>query len=91
MDELIGPDTVNTMPEATIEAARDHATPERTVDRDVDAARELMRELREIGVDVDDIVLRQLVDEGVASFAKSYDSLLETLATKANELSAAAR
>ena len=91
VDELIGPDTVNTMPEATIEAARDHATPERTVDRDVDAARELMRELREIGVDVDDIVLRQLVDEGVASFAKSYDSLLETLAAKASELSAAAR
>ena len=91
VDELIGPDTVNTMPDATIEAARDHATPERTVDRDVDAARETMRELREIGVDVDDIVLRQLVDEGVESFAKSYDSLLETLAGKANELSAAAR
>jgi transaldolase len=45
VDELIGPDTVNTMPDATIEAARDHATPERAVDRDLDAARALMRDL----------------------------------------------
>ena len=50
-----------------------------------------MDELREVGVDVDDIVCRQLVDEGVASFAKSYESLLETLERKAGELSAAAR
>jgi transaldolase len=91
VDELIGPDTVNTMPDATIEAARDHATPERTVDRDVDSARALMDELREIGVDFEDIVSRQLVDEGVEAFAKAYNSLLETLEQKAGELSAAAR
>jgi transaldolase len=91
VDELIGPDTVNTMPDATIEAARDHATPARTVDRDVDAARDLMRELESIGIDVDDIVLRQLVDEGVKAFADSYDSLLETLERKASELGVAAR
>jgi transaldolase len=86
VDELIGPDTVNTMPDATIEAARDHATPERTVDRDVDAARRLIDELRELGVDFDDIVLRQLVEEGVDAFAESYDDLLETLRNKAGEL-----
>jgi transaldolase len=91
VDELIGPDTVNTMPDATIEAARDHATPERTVDRDVDAARELMRQLEEIGIDFDDIVLNQLVDEGVQAFADSYDSLLETLQRKASELGVATR
>ncbi len=91
VDELIGPDTVNTMPDATIEAARDHATPERTVDRDVDGARALIDELREIGVDFDDIVSRQLVDEGVEAFSKAYESLLETLQQKAGELSAAAR
>jgi transaldolase len=89
VDELIGPDTVNTMPDATIEAARDRATPARTVDRDVESAQALMDELREIGVDVDDIVMRQLVDEGVESFAKSYGSLLETLQRKAGELSPA--
>ena len=91
VDELIGPDTVNTMPDTTIEASRDHATAERTVDRDVDGARQLMDELREVGVDVDDIVSRQLVDEGVEAFSKSYESLLETLERKAGELSAAAR
>jgi transaldolase len=89
VDELIGPDTVNTMPDATIEAARDHATPERTVDTDVEGERDLMRELREIGVDLDDIVLRQLVEEGVQSFGDSYESLLDTLRGKARELSPA--
>ena len=89
MDELIGPDTVNTMPDATIEAARDHATAARTVDRDVDAARQLMTELRELGVDLDDIVMRQLVDEGVEAFAGSYDDLLDSLRRKAGELAGA--
>src|SRR3954470_16986463 len=83
VDELIGPDTVNTMPDATIEAARDHATPARTVDRDVDGARALLDELEEIGVEFDDIVNRQLVDEGVAAFAEAYESLLDTLKSKA--------
>ena len=91
VDELIGPDTVNTMPDGTIEAARDHATPERTADKDIDGARALIDELKEIGVEFDDIVSRQLVDEGVASFSASYESLLETLERKAGELSAAAR
>jgi len=91
VDELIGPDTVNTMPDATIEATRDHGTAERTVDRDAEAAEQLISELREIGVDFDDIVSRQLVDEGVESFSKSYESLLETLERKAGELSGAAR
>jgi transaldolase len=91
VDELIGPDTVNTMPDATIEAARDHARPERTADKDIDGARALIDELREIGVEFDEIVSRELVDEGVESFSKSYESLLETLERKAGELSTAAR
>jgi transaldolase len=91
VDELIGPDTVNTMPDATIEAARDHATAERTADKDIDGARALIEELKEIGVDFDDIVRRQLIEEGVEAFSKSYDSLLETLERKAGELAGAAR
>ena len=79
VDNLIGPDMVNTMPDATLEAARDHATPARTVDDGVDAAHALVDELREIGVGFDDIVDNQLVDEGNASFAKSFDSLIETI------------
>jgi transaldolase len=91
VDELIGPDTVNTMPDATIEAARDHATAARTVDQDIDGARALIEELKEVGVEFDDIVSRQLVDEGVAAFSKSYESLLEALERKAGELAGAAR
>ena len=89
VDELIGPDTVNTMPDSTIEAARDHATPARTIDEDLDQAVEVMRAVRDAGVDVDDIVLRQLVDEGVQSFADSYESLLSTLGEKADRLAGA--
>jgi transaldolase len=91
VDELIGPDTVNTMPDATIEAARDRATPERTVDRDVDGAHALIEELKEIGVPFEEIVSRELVDEGVAAFSESYESLLKTLESKASELAGAAR
>src|SRR4051794_5610474 len=86
VDELIGPDTVNTMPDATVEAARDHATVARTVDRDYAGAHALIDEIKGLGVDFDDIVSRQLVEEGVASFAKSFDSLVETIATKAARL-----
>ena len=86
VDELIGPDTVNTMPDALVEAARDHATAARTVDTGVDEARAHMDALREAGVDVEHVVSVQLVEEGVASFAKSFDSLLETIGSKADEL-----
>jgi transaldolase len=86
VDELIGPDTVNTMPDATLAAARDHATPARTVDRDLAGAHETMTAVRQAGVDVDHIVLHQLVDEGVQAFGDAYDSLLATLEQKAREL-----
>ena len=83
VDELIGPDTVNTMPDATIEAARDHATAARTVDKDVDEAYALLDELREVGVDFDHIVGVELVEEGVASFTKSFDDMISSIEEKA--------
>ena len=86
VDELIGPDTVNTMPDATIDAARDHATPLIMVDQDVEEAQKLMDELNKLGIDVEDIVVHQLVDEGVKSFADSYDSLISTIGEKAKAL-----
>ncbi|HWC86311.1 MAG TPA: transaldolase [Solirubrobacteraceae bacterium] len=89
VDELIGPDTVNTMPDETLAAARDHATPARTVDRDLEGAHRTMESVREAGVDIDHIVLHQLVDEGVNTFSDSYSSLLETLQQKARELTPA--
>jgi transaldolase len=83
VDELIGPHTVNTMPDATIDASRDHATGALTVDQDYAAAHAELKAIREAGVDFDDIVGRILVDEGVKSFAKSYDDLIETIGKKA--------
>jgi transaldolase len=86
VDDLIGPDTVNTMPDQTIEAARDHATPARTVDKDVDQAHEVIAGVKAAGVDFDKIVLHELVDEGVKSFADSYDSLIKTIEGKSSQL-----
>ena len=86
VDDLIGPDTVNTMPDQTIVAARDHATAKRTIDTDVDQAHKVIEEVKAAGVDFDRIVMQELVDEGVKSFAASYDSLLETIKGKASTL-----
>ncbi len=85
VDSLIGPDTVNTMPDATVAAFLDHGTPARTVDTDADGARAHLDRLAETGVDMAD-VSRVLEDEGVASFSKSFDQLLQALTDKANAL-----
>jgi transaldolase len=86
VDNLIGPDTVNTMPDQTIDASRDHGTAERTVDKDVDQAHKEIDEIKAAGVDFEQIVLHELVDEGVKSFGDSYDSLIKTIQGKASEL-----
>jgi len=85
VDELIGPDTVNTLPDSTIDAFEDHGTVARTIDSDVDAARAVIASLAAVGVDIDDVT-QLLEDEGVAAFKKSFDGLLAALATKAEGL-----
>ncbi|HEX2024209.1 MAG TPA: transaldolase [Acidimicrobiales bacterium] len=87
VDELIGPDSVNTMPEVTLEAFETHGTVARTVDRNLDQAAQVMDDLARVGVDVAD-VSRTLEHEGVAAFAKSYDELLTSLESKAAGLGA---
>lgn len=87
VEGLIGPHTVDTMPDATIDAFLDHGTVARTVDSDVDAARADLERVGEAGVDMADVA-RVLEEEGVASFSKSYDQLLQSLSDKANALSA---
>ncbi len=87
IDSLIGPDTVNTIPEPTIAAFEDHGTVARTVDEGVDEAHRVMDRLAQVGVDLDDVG-RVLETEGVASFAKSFDELLDVLADKAAALAA---
>jgi transaldolase len=85
VDTLIGPDTVNTMPESTLDAFDDHGTLARTVDADLDDARDVFDRLAALGIDMEDVAAT-LEDEGVATFAKSYDELLESLEGKADEL-----
>ena len=86
IDELIGPNTVNTMPEATLDAFDDHGTVARTVDADPAAAEQVLARVSEAGVDLDDVA-RTLEVEGVAAFEKSFDDLLETLQAKADDRS----
>jgi transaldolase len=85
VDGLIGPDTVNTLPEATIAAFEDHGTIARTIDRGVDHAGAVMDRLAEVGVDLDDVG-RTLEDHGVASFHQSFAHVLQALETKARQL-----
>jgi transaldolase len=85
VDELIGPHTVNTLPDNTIEAFEDHGVIARTVDAGVDDARAVMAELVKVGVDIDEVT-QQLEEEGVAAFEKSFDELLAALTVKAQAL-----
>ncbi len=87
VDGLIGPDTVNTMPDATLDAFADHGTVERTVDADPAGARAVLDRLAAVGVDFPDVA-ETLEAEGVASFAKSFDQLLQVLTDKASSFTA---
>lgn len=85
VDGLIGPSTVNTMPAATVVAFLDHGVVARTVDVDPVGAREVLDSLAMIGVDVDDVT-ELLEQEGLASFASSFDEVLSSLADKAESI-----
>jgi transaldolase len=87
VDSLIGPDTVNTLPEPTIAAFEDHGTLARSIDRGVDDASAVMDKLAEVGVDMDDVG-RTLENQGVASFHQSFAHVLQVLETKARQLAA---
>jgi len=82
VDSLIGPATVNTMPEPTLRAFEDHGTLKRTADADPDGAAEALARLAAAGIDMLDVE-QTLEDEGVSSFAKSFDELLQSLTDKA--------
>ena len=88
VEELIGPDTVNTMPRETIEAFEDHGQVERTLDHDVDGARRTLEAFADAGIDYDDVV-ETLEREGVEKFAKSFRELFADIETKRDQLVAA--
>lgn len=85
VDELIGPETVNTIPLATLEAFRDHGRVERTVDADLHGARAVLGALAAHGIDLD-AVTEQLQVDGVRAFAEAFDALLAALEARRREL-----
>jgi transaldolase len=87
VEELIGEDTVNTMPPGLIDAFRDHGDVQRTVDKRLGAAEGLLREIEAVGISMKDVTDKLLVD-GLASFQKSFDSLTAGIERKMSSLAA---
>ena len=85
VDDLIGPDTVNTMPEETIEAFQEHGEVALTLEQGIDEARRLFEEIEAAGVSVDDVT-RVLEEEGVQKFSDSFAELLDGIRAKRGEL-----
>jgi len=85
VEELIGPDTVNTMPPKLIDAFRDHGVVERTVDKRLGAAEGVLREIEAVGISMKDVT-DTLLREGLASFQKSFDTLTAGIANKMSAL-----
>jgi transaldolase len=87
IDELVGPDTVNTMPEDTIHAFADHGRPEPRLTNDVEGARRLMVQLADAGLDVE-AVTRDLLAEGIDKFVQSYENALKAIKDRSQSVGA---
>jgi transaldolase/glucose-6-phosphate isomerase len=85
VEELIGPDTVNTMPQQTILAFKDHGKVARTIDKDLDLARQQLADLEKLGISLKQIT-DELTVEGVESFSKSFDDLAAVIAAKRDSM-----
>ena len=88
VEELIGPETVDTMPEETMVAFQDHGKVEPTLTADIAAARRLFLDLHAAGIDYEDVT-ETLEREGVQKFADSFDELLEGIQSKRGQLAPA--
>jgi transaldolase len=84
VDQLIGPDSVNTLPDTTVDAFADHGTVARTIDLNVEQAHDVWQALQMIGIDMEDVA-QKLEREGVASFQKSFTELIDALTEKAQQ------
>jgi transaldolase len=85
VEELIGPNTVDTMPPATIEAFRDHGVIDKAVEKKLAAAEGLLKEIEAVGISIEEVTEKLLVD-GIASFQKSFDELIAGLEAKVGSL-----
>jgi len=81
VDTLVGPDTVNTMPPKTMDAFRDHGKVARTIDTDIDAARQVLADVDRLGLDLPSITAA-LVEDGAQQFSDAADALLAGVAGK---------
>lgn len=88
VEALIGPDTVDTMPRETIAAMLDHGELRRTLDADFGAAAAAIAAIEALGISMDQVT-DELIEEGVAAFAKSFDELLATIEEKRQALATA--
>jgi transaldolase len=88
VDTLVAPNTVNTMPEETVEKVLDHGVVSVMGPSELTEAKQVLEDLANVGVELEDVA-QVLEDEGVASFAKSFDDLIEKLTHKAAQLAAA--
>jgi len=85
VEELVGAETVNTIPPATMDAFRDHGTPRDSLEEDVDGARHIIDEAKRLGLDLENVTTL-LVDDGVKLFADAFDNLLGAVAEKRTKL-----
>ncbi|MGF1486674.1 MAG: transaldolase [Prochloraceae cyanobacterium] len=87
VDELVGPDTVNTLPPNTIEACADHCDPASRIESDLDGAYQVIESLKDPDVNIDlDRVMSELLEEGIDKFIKPFESLMSSLETKVKQL-----
>ena len=86
VETLIGKDTINTLPMETIDAFRDHGKVEDTLIKDIDHANKVMDDLKDKGINIDDIT-QKLEDEGIEKFNKAYDKLLESISNQKHKKS----
>lgn len=81
VDELVGPDTVNTIPPATFDAFRDHGKPRASLTEDIEGAKKTLAEAARLGISLKDVT-DKLLKDGVSAFADSFDTLLGSVAAK---------
>ncbi|MCA9982392.1 MAG: transaldolase, partial [Anaerolineales bacterium] len=86
VDELIGTETVNTMPPATMDAFRDHGTLGKTLTQDVAQAQQVLDSLQKLGIDLHAIT-EKLQEDGVVAFEESFDDLMNAIESKVQRLS----
>jgi transaldolase / glucose-6-phosphate isomerase len=87
VEELIGPDTVDTIPPATLAAFREHGEVRRSIDENLDGAKRQLKELAQAGVDLDQVT-HELEVEGVDAFIKSFETLLAAITTTSRDIKA---